>query len=176
MMSKVERLLGDRSRSSPCRPPGGSRPEPWPYLLNPERLLDHIDQLYRTAWALCGSQHDAEDLGHDTFANVLKRPRVVRDDNEIGYLPPTPKNTCAASCRTVARRPVTRQLFDDDPLRTDGAETMTTKVAAMRAAEVERAQLSRQYGVRAQRAEQVRIAAPTAHPASASAIGDARTW
>jgi hypothetical protein len=53
---------------------------------------------------------------------------------------------------------------------------MTTKVAMMRAAEVERAQLSRQYGARAQRPEQVRIAAPTAHPASASAIGDARTW
>jgi hypothetical protein len=29
---------------------------------------------------------------------------------------------------------------------------------------------------RAQRAEQVRIAAPTAHPASAPAVGDARTW
>jgi DNA-directed RNA polymerase specialized sigma24 family protein len=175
-MSKVERLLRDRSPSSPYRPPEDSRPEPWPQLLNPDGFSDHIDRLYRAAWALCGSQHDAEDLVQGTFANVLKRPRLLRDDHEIGYLPRALKNTCAARCRTAARRPVTRQLFDDDALPTDGPETMTTKVAAMRAAEVERAQLSRQYGARAQRAEQVRIAVPTAHPASASAIGNARTW
>jgi hypothetical protein len=87
MISKVERLLRDRSRSSPYRPPDDSRPEPWPHLLNPDRLPDHIDQFDRAAWALCGSQHDVEDLGQGTFANVLKRPRLLRDDHEIGYLP-----------------------------------------------------------------------------------------
>jgi len=51
-----------------------------------------------------------------------------------------------------------------------------SKVAPMRPAEVERAQRSRQYGGRTQRAEQVPIAHPTAHPANASAIGDGRTW
>jgi DNA-directed RNA polymerase specialized sigma24 family protein len=176
MMSKVERLLRDRSRSSPYRPPDDSRPEPWPHLLNRDGFSDHIDGLYRAAWELCGSQHDAEDLVQDTFTSVLKRPRLLRDDNEIDYLPRALKNTYSTRYRTASRRPVTRQLLDDDALHTDGAETLTTKVATMRAAEVERAQLSRQYRARAQRAETVRIAAPTAHPASASAIGDARTW
>ena len=140
MMSKVEPSLRDRSRSSRCRPPGGSRQELWPRLLNPDRLPDHIDQLYRTAWALCGSQHDAEDLRQEASPNV------------------------------------TRPLFDHYTLPINGAAAMTTKVATLRPAEVERAQLPRQYGARAQRAEQLCIAPPTAHPASASAIGDALTW
>src|SRR6266436_480198 len=100
MMSKLEGLLGDRSRSSPCRPPAGSRPDPWPHLLNPDRLPDHVDQLHPAASALCGSQHDIEDLAQDAFANVLKRTRVVRDANEIGYLSRALKNTCAARRRT----------------------------------------------------------------------------
>ena len=176
MMSKVEPYLRDRSRSSPCRPPGGWRHELWPSLLNRDRVPDHIDELYRAAWALCGSQHDAENLRQDTSPNVVTRPRPPRDDNELGHLSSALKNTCPARCRTAARRPVTCQLFDDYALPTDGAEAMTTKVAMIRAAEVERAQLSRQYGARAQRPEQVRMAAPTAHPAGAFAIGDARTW
>jgi hypothetical protein len=175
MLSKVERLL------SPGRDPHhidrlriralGSG-----HLLNPHGLSNHIDLLYRATWALCGSQHDVEDLVQDTSGNMLKRPRLLCDDHQIGYPPRALENTCAARCRTAARRPVTRQLFDDDALPTDGPETMTTNVAAMRAAEVERAPLARQYGMRAQRPEQIWIAAPTAHPASASAIGDARTW
>ncbi len=59
---------------------------PRPHELRPEALPDHIDRLYRAAWALCGSRHDAEDLVQETFAKVLKRPRWLRDDNEIGYL------------------------------------------------------------------------------------------
>ena len=114
MMSKVEPSLCDRSRSSPCRPPGGSRHELWPHLLNPDRLSDHIDRLYRAAWALCGSQHEAEDLVQETFLNVLKRPRLLRDGNEIGYLLRALRNTHANSYRAGARRPPTRQLFDGD--------------------------------------------------------------
>ena len=30
--------------------------------LEPARLGDHLDRLYRAAWALCGSREDAEDL------------------------------------------------------------------------------------------------------------------
>jgi len=104
MMSKVERLLRDRSRSSPYRPPIDSRPEPWPHLLNRDGFSDHIDRLYQAAWALCGSQHDAEDLAQGTFANVLKGPRLLRDDHEIVYLPRALKNTCAARCLPTDQR------------------------------------------------------------------------
>jgi RNA polymerase sigma-70 factor (ECF subfamily) len=55
-------------------------------ILDPQSLAQHVDRLYRAAWALCGSPHDAEDLVQETFVNVLKRPRLLRDGNEIGYL------------------------------------------------------------------------------------------
>lgn len=47
---------------------------PRPRVLDPDGLADHIDRLYRAAWALCGSRQDAEDLVQETFATVLKRP------------------------------------------------------------------------------------------------------
>ena len=46
--------------------------------LDPARLGDHLDRLYRAAWALCGSREDAEDLVQETYARVLRRPRVLR--------------------------------------------------------------------------------------------------
>ena len=46
--------------------------------LDPERLGDHIDRLYRAAWAMCGSREDAEDLVQETYAQVLRKPRRLR--------------------------------------------------------------------------------------------------
>ena len=34
--------------------------------LDPDRLVAHADVLYRAAWALSGSRHDAEDLVQET--------------------------------------------------------------------------------------------------------------
>ena len=45
-------------------------------VLDPAALGDHVDRLYRAAWALCGSREDAEDLVQDTFARVLAKPRA----------------------------------------------------------------------------------------------------
>jgi RNA polymerase sigma-70 factor (ECF subfamily) len=73
-----------------------------------------MDQLYRAAWALCGSPHDAEDLVQETYVNVLKRPRVLRDDNEIGYLLRALKNTYASRYRSSAKRRRDRALTEDD--------------------------------------------------------------
>jgi RNA polymerase sigma-70 factor, ECF subfamily len=70
--------------------------------------------LYRAAWALCGSRHDAEDLVQETFANVLRRPRLIRGGNEIGYLLRALRNTYANRLRAVARRPATSQLLEHD--------------------------------------------------------------
>jgi RNA polymerase sigma-70 factor (ECF subfamily) len=100
-----------------------------PRVLDPERLPDHIDRLYSAAWALCGSRHDAEDLVQETFVNVLKRPRLLRDNNEIGYLMRALKNTHANRYRAAARRPATRELFEDDAMAPedrsiDGREIM----------------------------------------------------
>jgi RNA polymerase sigma-70 factor (ECF subfamily) len=70
--------------------------------------------LYRAACALCGSRYDAEDLVQETFVNILKRPRLLRDGNEIGYLLRALRNTQANRYRAAARRPATRELFEDD--------------------------------------------------------------
>jgi RNA polymerase sigma-70 factor, ECF subfamily len=83
-------------------------------VLDPATLGDHLDRLYGAAWALCGSPHDAEDLVQETLVNVLKRPRLLRDDNEIGYLLRALRNTHANHHRAAARRPPTSQLFEND--------------------------------------------------------------
>lgn len=93
-------------------------------ILEPERLGQYFDPLFRAAWALCGSRHDAEDLVQETFLNVLKRPRLLRDGNEIGYLMRALRNTYSSRYRSAARRPAERQLFEDDdpadPFEPDG--------------------------------------------------------
>jgi RNA polymerase sigma-70 factor, ECF subfamily len=82
--------------------------------LDPQVLPDHIDTLYRAAWALCGSRHEAEDLVQDTFAQVLKRPRLLRSDNEVGYLLRVLRNTNVARHRVAMRRPITVSLNETD--------------------------------------------------------------
>ena len=83
-------------------------------MLDPEGLYRHIDHLYRAAWALCGAQHDAEDLVQETFLNVLKRPRVLRDGSEIGYLLRALRNTYSSRYRSSAHRRRDRALSEDD--------------------------------------------------------------
>ena len=62
-------------------------------VLDPAALGDHVDRLYRAAWALCGSREDAEDLVQDTFARVLAKPRLIRNDDDLGYLLRVLRNT-----------------------------------------------------------------------------------
>jgi RNA polymerase sigma-70 factor (ECF subfamily) len=73
--------------------------------LDPNSLGDHIDRLYRAAWGLCGSREDAEDLVQETFARVLRRPRLLRSEEDIGYLLRVLRNTYVSSLRSAARRP-----------------------------------------------------------------------
>ena len=75
--------------------------------LDPQALGDHIDRLYRAAMALCGSREEAEDLVQETFARVLRRPRTLRGDNDIGYLMRALRNTFLSTRRTASRRPRT---------------------------------------------------------------------
>jgi RNA polymerase sigma-70 factor (ECF subfamily) len=73
--------------------------------LDPQSLPQHIDRLYRAAWALCGSPHDAEDLVQETFSRVLARPRFMRGQDELAYLMQALRNTFLTQRRTAARRP-----------------------------------------------------------------------
>jgi RNA polymerase sigma-70 factor, ECF subfamily len=81
--------------------------------LDPQSLTQHVDRLYRAAWALCGSREDAEDLVQETFARVLLRPRVLRNEDELYYLMRVLRNTFLTGLRTASRRPVTVATLED---------------------------------------------------------------
>jgi RNA polymerase sigma-70 factor (ECF subfamily) len=74
------------------------------HKLDPARLGDHLDRLYRAAWALCGSREDAEDLVQETFARLLARPRFLRREDDIAYLLRALRNTFVSQKRTESRR------------------------------------------------------------------------
>jgi RNA polymerase sigma-70 factor (ECF subfamily) len=81
--------------------------------LDPQRLGDHVDRLYRAALALCGNRHDAEDLVQETYARVLARPRFLRHDDDLGYLLRVLRNTFINRLRSQGRRPAPVPLDDD---------------------------------------------------------------
>ena len=94
--------------------------------LDPARLGDHIDRLYRAACALTGSRVAADDLVQDTYAKVLAKPRLLRNDDDIGYLLKTMRNLFYDQRRQAARRatePVDPEDFDRVPGRA-GPEEM----------------------------------------------------
>jgi RNA polymerase sigma-70 factor (ECF subfamily) len=102
--------------------------------LDPSRLARHTDALYRAAWALSGSAHDAADLVQETFVNVLARPRLIRG-SELGYLLRALRNAHADRRRAAARRPVTVELRDDDGVPVpDGAVDARAVMEAIAAA------------------------------------------
>jgi RNA polymerase sigma-70 factor, ECF subfamily len=78
--------------------------------LDPARLGDHVDRLFRAAWGLCGSREDAEDLVQETYARVLARPRFLRHEDDLGYLLRVLRNTFLNTVRTKRRRPQTDPL------------------------------------------------------------------
>jgi RNA polymerase sigma-70 factor (ECF subfamily) len=84
--------------------PAAEATSPMNRQLDPARLGDHLDRLYRAAWALCGSREDAEDLVQDTYARVLSRPRLLRNDDDLGYLLGALRNTFLTRKRTESRR------------------------------------------------------------------------
>lgn len=81
--------------------------------LDPQSLTQHLDRLYRAAWALCGSREDAEDLVQDTFTRVLSKRRMLRGEDDLAYLMSVLRNTFFTSKRTAARRPVTGASIED---------------------------------------------------------------
>ena len=91
------------------------------HQLDPERLGDHVDRLYRAALALTGSPADAEDLVQDTYVRILARPRFMRTADDLGYLLRVLRNTFLTRRRDAGRRP-REVVLDEEPgaLRTSG--------------------------------------------------------
>jgi RNA polymerase sigma-70 factor, ECF subfamily len=74
-------------------------------MLQPEGLASHLDRMHRAARSMCGSWHEAEDLVQETCARLLARPRVIRNNDELGYLLIALRNTHINRRRSAARRP-----------------------------------------------------------------------
>ena len=108
-----------------------------PRRLEPERLGDHVDRLYRAAWALTGDPHDAEDLVQETYARVLARPRFLRGDDDLGYLLRALRNVHLGRVRRLGRR-VAEVSLDDLPAR-GAAEDVRMPEYALDVAELFRA-------------------------------------
>jgi RNA polymerase sigma-70 factor (ECF subfamily) len=102
--------------------------------LNPAGLGDHIDRLYRAAWALCGSREEAEDLVQETYARVLARPRLLRNEDDLGYLLRALRNTFLNQKRTESRRLRTGPLLEQFDLVAD--PRARSPEAALEAAEL----------------------------------------
>src|SRR3954462_14055767 len=83
--------------------------------LDPAHLPDHVDRLYRAAWAMCGSKEDAEDLVQDTYARVLARPRWLRGEDDLGYLLRVLRNTHISRLGAARRRPVGGPFPEEAP-------------------------------------------------------------
>ena len=76
----------------------------WSARSTPPALGSHLDRLYRAAWALSGSREDAEDLVQETYARVLSRPRLLRNEDDLGYLLRALRNTFLNQKRAESRR------------------------------------------------------------------------
>jgi RNA polymerase sigma-70 factor, ECF subfamily len=95
--------------------------------LDPNRLPEHVDRLYRAAWAICGSREQAEDLVQDTFLRVLGRRRLLHSENDVGYLLRTLRNTYLDQRRSEMRRPQVEPLDEKLAVSEDGATALEAR-------------------------------------------------
>ena len=75
--------------------------------------MRHLPLLYRAARAWTGSREDAEDLVQETVAQALARPRLLRNEDDTGYLMRAMHNTLVSQRRAAGRRPVTTPLTEE---------------------------------------------------------------
>jgi RNA polymerase sigma-70 factor (ECF subfamily) len=64
-----------------------------PRALDPEAAGDHLDALFRAACAMSGSRQVAEELVQETYVKVLSKPRLLRREDDLGYLVKALRNT-----------------------------------------------------------------------------------
>jgi RNA polymerase sigma-70 factor (ECF subfamily) len=101
------------------------------HRLDPERLGDHLDRLYRAARAMCGSREDAEDLVQEMYAQILRKPRFLQSADDIGYLLRALRNTFVGTRRFASRRPQTLPLFEESEILADRHSPAPEKQAEM---------------------------------------------
>jgi RNA polymerase sigma-70 factor (ECF subfamily) len=91
--------------------------------LDPQAVGDHIDALFRAACAMCGSRALAEELVQETYVKVLAKPRIIRRDDDLGYLVKALRNTWYSHLRDqkVAREATDSGVEDVDQLSSPGS-------------------------------------------------------
>jgi RNA polymerase sigma-70 factor (ECF subfamily) len=93
-----------------------------PRTLDADRAVEHLPRLYRAARAWTRSREEAEDLVQETYARVLARPRLIRGEDELGYLLRALRNTLISQRRTQQRRPATTELAEEAALGTRASD------------------------------------------------------
>jgi RNA polymerase sigma-70 factor, ECF subfamily len=93
-----------------------------PRRLDPDRVVEHLPRLYRVARAWTSSREEAEDLVQETYARVLARPRLLRGEDEVGYLLRALRNTLISQIRAQRRRPETTELIDEAAIGTRASD------------------------------------------------------
>jgi RNA polymerase sigma-70 factor, ECF subfamily len=84
-----------------------------PRRLDPDQVAELLPSLYRAARAWTRSREDAEDLVQETAARVLGRPRILRGQDELGYMLRALRNTLISKRRAEGRRPAAVPLLED---------------------------------------------------------------
>jgi RNA polymerase sigma-70 factor (ECF subfamily) len=87
-----------------------------PHQLDPDAAADHLDRLYRAAVVLCGSAQTAEDLVQETYLKVLARPRLIRHDDDLGYLLRALRNAWYSHLRSRRAQPQETELSSPERL------------------------------------------------------------
>jgi RNA polymerase sigma-70 factor (ECF subfamily) len=64
---------------------------------------------------MCGSRDLAEDLVQETYAKVLSRPRLLRRDDDLGYLIKALRNTWYSHLRDERTRRASTDLREQAP-------------------------------------------------------------
>jgi RNA polymerase sigma-70 factor (ECF subfamily) len=113
--------------------------------LDRDSLGDHIDRLFRAAWALCGSAQEAEELVQETFARVLAKPRFLRSDDDLGYLLRALRNTLVSRERLASRRPRLEPLDEGAELTDQRPGSMPEQAIEARLVYAAIAALSREF-------------------------------
>jgi RNA polymerase sigma-70 factor, ECF subfamily len=99
-------------------------------------LGDHLDRLYRAAWALTGTREDAEDLVQEAYERVLRRPReIAHEADALPYLLGVLRNTWIDIVRSRARRPEA-PLDVEAAARIEAPESTSSPVEQVAAREV----------------------------------------
>jgi RNA polymerase sigma-70 factor, ECF subfamily len=78
-----------------------------------ELAMPLFDQLYNFAHWLAQDRTEAEDLVQETYARVLRKPRLLDASDDLGYLMRALRNTHASAYRAAGSRIRADPLPDD---------------------------------------------------------------